>query len=153
MMASIECHQETLIINLCHASRQANWNEIHSEECQFWTFGKVEENFKAIPKSISCTFFSRIFITFLICHMLTFYKYIIYSYVKRNAMWKIILHYAHQYTIYILYNSIFMTHLKLLWRSKYNVPDILSNDIDALVSRINVIQKNGIFFYVYSFEF
>ena len=42
---------------------------------------------------------------------------------------------------YFLYNSIFITHLELLWQSKYNLPDVLSNDIDALVSRIDFIQK------------
>ena len=45
-----------------------------------------------------------------------------------------------------------MTHQELLWQSKYNVPDVSSNDIDALVSRIDFIQKKGIF-YVHSFEF
>ena len=34
-----------------------------------------------------------------------------------------------------------MTHLELLWPCKYNVPDVLTNDIDALVSRIDFIQK------------
>ena len=38
-----------------------------------------------------------------------------------------------------------MTNLELLWKSKYNplynLPDVLSNDIDALVSRIDFIQK------------
>ena len=34
-----------------------------------------------------------------------------------------------------------MTNLELLWKSKYNVPDVLSNNIDALVSRIDFIQK------------
>ena len=47
----------------------------------------------------------------------------------------------YRYKYYFLYNSIFMTNLELLWKSKYNVPDVLSNDIDALVSRIDFIQK------------
>ena len=34
-----------------------------------------------------------------------------------------------------------MTHLEFLWKSKYNVADVLRNDIDALVSRIDFIQK------------
>ena len=34
-----------------------------------------------------------------------------------------------------------MTNLELLWKSKYNVPAVLGNDIDALVSRIDFIQK------------
>ena len=46
-----------------------------------------------------------------------------------------------RYKYYFLYNSIFMTHLELLWQSKYNVPDVSSNVIDALVSRIDFIQK------------
>ena len=46
-----------------------------------------------------------------------------------------------RYKYYFLYDSIFMTHLALLWQSKYNVPDVLSNDIDALVSRIDLIQN------------
>ena len=46
-----------------------------------------------------------------------------------------------RYKYYFLYNSIFMTHLELLWPCKYNVPDALTNDIDALVSRIDFIQK------------
>ena len=29
----------------------------------------------------------------------------------------------------------------MLWQSKYNVPDVLTNDIDALVSGIDFIQK------------
>ena len=29
----------------------------------------------------------------------------------------------------------------MLWKSKYNVHDVLSNNIDALVSRIDFIQK------------
>ena len=39
------------------------------------------------------------------------------------------------------YNLIFMTLIELLWQSKYNVPDVLTNDIDALVSGIDFIQK------------
>ena len=34
-----------------------------------------------------------------------------------------------------------MTRLELLWQSKYKVTDVLSNDIDALVSRIDFIRK------------
>ena len=34
-----------------------------------------------------------------------------------------------------------MTNLELLWQSKYNVSDVLSNNIDALASRIDFIQK------------
>ena len=50
----------------------------------------------------------------------------------------------YKYKYYFLHNSIFMTHLELLWKSKYNVPDVLSNDIDALVSRIDFIQKENL---------
>ena len=41
-----------------------------------------------------------------------------------------------------------MTHLELLWQSKYNVPDVSSNDIDALVSRIDFIQKRESSMYI-----
>ena len=34
-----------------------------------------------------------------------------------------------------------MINLELLWKIKYNVPDVLSNDIDALVYRIDFIRK------------
>ena len=52
-----------------------------------------------------------------------------------------------RYKYYFLYNSIFMTHLELLWQTKCNVPDVndvLSNDIDTLVSRIDFIQKGNL---------
>ena len=53
-----------------------------------------------------------------------------------------------RYKYYFLYNSVFMTHLELLWQSKYNVPDVSSNDIDALVSRIDFIQKRESSMYI-----
>ena len=53
-----------------------------------------------------------------------------------------------RYKYYFLYNSVFMTRLELLWQSEYNVPDVSSNDIDALVSRIDFIQKRESSMYI-----
>ena len=42
-----------------------------------------------------------------------------------------------------------MTHLELLWQSKYNAPIVLSNDMDALVSRIGFIKKGNLLLCVF----
>ena len=119
--------------------------------CELWTWKKncsfilkelsvcyhaVLKKILKIPKYSSNHFTCLTLNTLCFDHLLNFRQARFLHWLKNT---KSPCFYRHRF--YFLENSFYKEHVCKLWRSKYDVENVLQNDVDALLSRILYVQR------------